>query len=1134
MAKRFAKFTAAYEGSPIPFLLAEVITNGSGEMVELACRYANEAAAALLGVTPGELSGQRFTKKLPADRLAFFRPLASVAFSGSAASLDYTTVLGAELTISCYQLQYGLCACILNERKGHTHFAALSAAELTAQSLPGGTAVLELGRQGLRLLSCSAQLYTLLGYSERDFMNRFFGDPAALLPLEERKDALQLLLDAAHEGNDLSGEIRLLESGGEPHWFSLRTKYISNQSGGTILYVVLLDIQQSKCDQQELLQAKADLQEMRTRFERLFDAPSGGCCLFHQSADGAGFQLQRVNQGFEELLGYPPAEILKRLRVDLLWRVYSEDRAGLKDAYEKALQSHQPLRHSFRVQKKGGEARWLSMIAVPQECSDGGWDCYAVFTDVTEERESEKELRFRSELSELLLSRPNSVSIDYDPLTDSARFELFDAEGRRASHIVPEYRKGIPASITIHPDDRKAIAAELRRACSRPGKGGVSYRGNYLGESFRWYQAVFVSLADADGNVFRIAIKCEDISAQKAAQASFAQKSARWEQLDGNVLAAVRMDLTDDRLLNVKADTPYLMRVLFGNTASECMDSIRQSLAEEADGPAFSSVLSRELLLDAFQRGQVVPAPVFRLRTDASDTRWVRFEWECAENPDNLHLECGCRLVDIDEEKRQDDVLQALGKQGFAFVVTIDTQTRYYRVYGHNGALSQTAGPDFYRAALDQIESRIAPEDRKALRSTILLPNVLRHLKQKPFYAFSATATSGDGQAMHLLMRFSRLDADTLLLTGLDVTAFAQSHQKRQDALSAALSAAEGAEENKLRFLSRLADEVRVPLETIRTAVSEAGGKIPEDSLESILQNVQYLQLLTDDLMDITRMERQLFRLQEEPFSLQAVLEQAGALPLLSQKRIAYSVSVSPDVGDRLMGDSENLLKILQNLLANAVRFTSAGGRVTLGVQRAATADGQSTIEFQVCDTGRGITPEKLPGLFEPFAHTGSADQSSTGLGLAISRGLAEAMGGTLNVSSIPGVGSRFTLTLPLASDDTPKGLAGKQLLAVTGNAAFLEALKAAGAEVDVLPDGLQALQTFVAREDGWFSAVILDAKAPAMDGAHTAAAIRGWDKQDAASIPIFVLGGNPDGDFSCLPESAQPETLLQTVMDAL
>ncbi|HEX7940274.1 MAG TPA: ATP-binding protein, partial [Gemmatimonadaceae bacterium] len=116
----------------------------------------------------------------------------------------------------------------------------------------------------------------------------------------------------------------------------------------------------------------------------------------------------------------------------------------------------------------------------------------------------------------------------------------------------------------------------------------------------------------------------------------------------------------------------------------------------------------------------------------------------------------------------------------------------------------------------------------------------------------------------------------------------------------------------------------------------------------------------------------------------------------------------------RVRADREKLQQVLLNLLTNAIKFTDAGGRITLACH---TRDGR--VHISIADTGRGVPPDRLATIFEPFVqidrHRTQESQQGLGLGLAISRDLARAMGGDISVESTLGAGSTFTLSLPLA-----------------------------------------------------------------------------------------------------------------------
>ena len=151
MAKHLDKFTQPFRDSPIPFALAEILTNGSGEMVDLVCRFLNPAAAALLGLSPEDVQGRRLSQLGPERALEQLAPMQAVAFSGSSASFPYVTAGGQTLTVTCYQVMYGTVACLLDPRSG-----AGAQSGALPELLPG--ADLELNREGLRCLACSRQL----------------------------------------------------------------------------------------------------------------------------------------------------------------------------------------------------------------------------------------------------------------------------------------------------------------------------------------------------------------------------------------------------------------------------------------------------------------------------------------------------------------------------------------------------------------------------------------------------------------------------------------------------------------------------------------------------------------------------------------------------------------------------------------------------------------------------------------------------------------------------------------------------------------------------------------------------------------------------------------------------------------
>ena len=225
------------------------------------------------------------------------------------------------------------------------------------------------------------------------------------------------------------------------------------------------------------------------------------------------------------------------------------------------------------------------------------------------------------------------------------------------------------------------------------------------------------------------------------------------------------------------------------------------------------------------------------------------------------------------------------------------------------------------------------------------------------------------------------------------------------------------ADRQKSRFFDDLAHELRTPLTLIigpLEDVRRAAGDELQPTIEGAIRNSEVLLDLTNQLLDLARLEAGKLRLERRPEDLVALLRASAERfrPLADSRRIGFRrrLPAAPLVASL---DPRHASKILDNLLSNAFKFTPAGGAVDLSVQ----VDAQGMARIEVSDTGSGIAPEDLAHVFDRFYQAGDAGsrlQPGTGIGLALVHDLTELHEGRLEVRSTPGSGTVFSVLLPL------------------------------------------------------------------------------------------------------------------------
>ena len=617
----------------------------------------------------------------------------------------------------------------------------------------------------------------------------------------------------------------------------------------------------------------------------------------------------------------------------------------------------------------------------------------------------------------------------------------------------------------------------------------------------------------------------------------------------------VHLDVTGNRCISKGGAVKVMERLPEDKAICEILHHIVEFIPDMVARKEIYETFSRKAMLAAYEEGKVEIVKDMESTSGGKGMTHVRLTGRLLMNPENSHLECILYGRDItkrilaqkkqeEKEKEQLSIFYGLSRD-FRNVYLLSLQTERVSVLKMDGYIMPGLSHDttisypYTETTLRYIKTRVYAEDQEQMKQVFSLAAIKKALQTSSEYT-GTYRVQNEGKPCYFQYRYIHLGKEgKVIMAFRNVNALFIEEQKKQKQLADALEKAKQSNIAKTTFLNSMSHDIRTPLNAIlgftALAMNHLGQEhLLEDHLNKIALAGNHLLVLINDVLDMSRIESGTTKLAEETVYLPQLLEDMRVLMLndISAKEQILHWDIGNLPYPYVILDPMKVKKVLLNMLSNAVKFTREGGCVRLAVTEEANQQtGYAQLCFSIQDSGIGMKEEYVKHIFEPFSREETSTISGipgTGLGLAIAKHMVDMMGGTIEVKTRRGKGSRFNVHLPCRLTPAPAEEKEKSsmlpiihkekgdchhILLVEDNELNQEIgkeiLQLAGFEVELAENGLIAYEKIARSQPGKYDLVLMDIQMPVMDGYEATRKIRKLPLSYLSKIPIVALTAN-------------------------
>lgn len=890
-----------------------------------------------------------------------------------------------------------------------------------------------------------------------------------------------------------------------------------------------------------------------TRFYAVFTGISEETRLFQSIANETADAIYIIDQENYDLLYANESKTVFIKSTDCVGqKCYEALRGNDKPCDFCPLKNHPADGKEYEMPVEGTDRLYRSRYLT----SDwNGIPAYVQFVrDVTEEIKTRKEkIKLEQYFQNLVQNLPGGVAVvqvkkDGSMVPEYLSDGFAQMTGMTLEDAWKLYRKD--AMDGVHPDD-VAMVKEKMTAYRASGDihCEIIYRLKKGDGSYLWVKNT-LSLIQDEGEDSCVYAVYNDITKEREEQAKVRQQyenliMQHYRDPEPNALIIGHCNITQNRILEIIDHTDSDLLDTFGSEREVFFTGLGSLVVSEEERRGFLDLYLNKPSLDAFDNNitELVQKCFIKLPKEKCG-RYVKFKVKLVETPDSGDITGVLTVTDMTEQAISDRILHQLSVTNYDFVVDLDLERDYYKVLTNANSNPQMPLHGRHSQWVARMfNTTVDPKDRERYAMALDHNTIRQRLRDEGSYTFSYSILDQNDTIRIKNMTVFPIDLrlGRVCLARADVTDMLAAERQAKKDLEEALSLAKEASRAKSDFLSNMSHDIRTPMNAIMGMTTLAmshlddAGRI-EDCLQKIASSSRHLLSLINDILDMSKIERDKISLNCTLISLPQLLKQLTDMiaPQAKENGLYFCVRPERITHAYFYGDVLRISQILINLLSNAVKFTAGGGQVIFRVEELdpVCKDAHVRYRFTVSDTGIGMSEDFLSCLFEPFARSnGTSRIEGTGLGLSIAKGLADLMGGTISVDSQPRHGSRFAVELEFElaqPDEIIRGrdawegelpqasrylLRGRRFLIAEDNAInaeiLCELLQMKGAETFVATDGAQVMDAFRNTEPGTYDAILMDIQMPEVNGYEATRMIRKMNRPDAETIPIVAMTAN-------------------------